>query len=215
MVPIAIIHASSPVKACVCLRWGSRAVVVVGPWWSVVVVAGHSVSRVVHWHATWGCLPVDHGCRVASHTCHWTPTIKGKCVWHGGDNCASGGRLYNFLYLKEPKKGGMKWQLIFKNFHRSLCKHSFHRLMLPWFLCAAWSHRHWSLRRQQVATPGGLPPPCMTPATPDQAPSWTANTHTLTHWVCNSTNILNTCYEFNSWNNEAASKMLTWCDPLM
>ena len=114
MVPIAIIHASSPVKACVCLRWGSRAVVVVGPWWSVVVVAGHSVSRVVHWHATWGCLPVDHGCRVASHTCHWTPTIKGKCVWHRGDNCASGGRLYNFLYLKEPKKGGMKWQLIFK-----------------------------------------------------------------------------------------------------
>lgn len=125
MVPIAIIHASSPVKACVCLRWGSGAVVVVAPWRSVVVVSGHSVSGVVHRHATWGCLPVDHGCRVASHTRHWTPTIQGKCVWHGGDDCASGGRLYYFLYLKEPKKGGMKWQLIFKNVHRSLCKHTF------------------------------------------------------------------------------------------
>lgn len=99
--PISIIHVSSPVEACIGLWWGSCPVVIVACWWSIVIVAGHSVRRIVYRHHTSWTLPVPHGYRVSRHTSHWTPTIKGKCVWHRGDDCSSGGGLYYFLYLKQ------------------------------------------------------------------------------------------------------------------
>lgn len=101
MLPVAIIHVSSPVEACIDLRWRSSAVVVIRSHWrSVVVVSGHSLSGVVHWHSNSRALPVDSVRRCSVSTCHGASTIHWQCVWHRRDDCACGGSLYYFLYLK-------------------------------------------------------------------------------------------------------------------
>lgn len=98
--PVAVIHVSAPVQACISIWWGCCTVVGVAHRWSVVIVTGNSISGVVYRPPGSRSLPEPHGWSVAPDSRHWTTTIKGKCVRHRGDDCASGRGLYNFLHLK-------------------------------------------------------------------------------------------------------------------
>lgn len=97
--PVTIVHSGPSVEAGIGFRGWATAVVIVPPWWPIVVISRDCSCWVVH--VPW--LPVHTVYRgiITTHTSDRTSSIQRECVRDRGDNCASGCGLSDFLDLKK------------------------------------------------------------------------------------------------------------------
>lgn len=47
-IPVTIVHVRAPAQTCVCLGWWASTVVIITPYWTIVVVPGHRGCGIIY-----------------------------------------------------------------------------------------------------------------------------------------------------------------------